>query len=155
MEARAGELDRLRHEVAECEGKFNEILAKLNWTREGLANGQVKRKKAKAGPESCEERTEDRTAEYEKASEITERSGHYADLAEISAIVDRNKELSRHFTDLNKLKRDLKRRRMKYRTTKCPPITYTEEIRELIGNLMEIETTNACKEETLHTNYKN
>lgn len=144
MEARTGELDRLRREVAECEGKFNEVLTKLSRTKEGLANGQVKGKKAKAGPQSCGEHAEERAsaAEYEEASRNTERTGDYSDLAEISAIVDRNKELSRHFTDLNKLKRDLKRRRMKYRTTKCPPITYTEEIRELIGNLMEIETKN-------------
>lgn len=37
----------------------------------------------------------------------------------------------------NKLKRDIKRRRMKYRVTKTPPQSYTEEIRALIGLQMD------------------
>ncbi|KAJ6634585.1 hypothetical protein Bhyg_07390 [Pseudolycoriella hygida] len=39
--------------------------------------------------------------------------------------------------DLTKYKRDIKRKRMKYRTTKAPPLTHTEELRGLIALQME------------------
>lgn len=52
---------------------------------------------------------------------------------------DRGKRNLTSYTDLNKLKRDMRRRRMKHRVTKTAPLTYTEEIRELIAMQMEIE----------------
>lgn len=35
--------------------------------------------------------------------------------------------------EIMRQKRDQKRRRQKYRTTKAPPLSYTEEVRQLIG----------------------
>lgn len=44
----------------------------------------------------------------------------------------------RTFAEITKYKRDIKRKRMKYRTTKAPPLTYTEELRSLISLQMEL-----------------
>lgn len=42
------------------------------------------------------------------------------------------------FAEITKYKRDIKRKRMKYRTTKAPPLTHTEELRSLISLQMEL-----------------
>ncbi len=42
------------------------------------------------------------------------------------------------FAEITKYKRDVKRKRMKYRTTKAPPLTHTEELRGLISLQMEL-----------------
>lgn len=44
----------------------------------------------------------------------------------------------RTFDEITKYKRDIKRKRMKYRTTKAPPLTHTEELRSLISLQMEL-----------------
>lgn len=42
------------------------------------------------------------------------------------------------FAEITKYRRDIKRKRMKYRTTKAPPLTHTEELRSLISLQMEL-----------------
>lgn len=42
------------------------------------------------------------------------------------------------FAEITKYKRDIKRKRMKHRTTKAPPLTHTEELRGLISLQMEL-----------------
>lgn len=42
------------------------------------------------------------------------------------------------FAEITKYKRDIKRKRMKHRTTKAPPLTHTEELRSLISLQMEL-----------------
>lgn len=44
----------------------------------------------------------------------------------------------RTFAEITKYRRDIKRKRMKYRTTKAPPLTHTEELRSLISVQMEL-----------------
>lgn len=49
-----------------------------------------------------------------------------------------NDDQQRTFAEITKYKRDIKRKRMKYRTTKAPPLTHTEELRSLISLQMEL-----------------
>lgn len=48
------------------------------------------------------------------------------------------------FAEITKYKRDIKRKRMKYRTTKAPPLTHTEELRNLISLQMELWEQFCC-----------
>lgn len=76
----------------------------------------------------------------ESRGHIESSTANHTDLESTSidlTAVPRLKEQA-SFPDMNKLKRDLKRRRMKYRTTKAPPLTYSEELRELIALQMEM-----------------
>lgn len=49
-----------------------------------------------------------------------------------------NADEKKTFAEITKYQRDVKRKRMKYRTTKAPPLTHTEEIRSLISLQMEL-----------------
>lgn len=42
------------------------------------------------------------------------------------------------FAEITKYERDVKRKRMKHRTTKAPPLTHTEELRSLISVQMDL-----------------
>lgn len=42
------------------------------------------------------------------------------------------------FAEMTKYERDVKRKRMKHRTTKAPPLTHTEELRSLISVQMDL-----------------
>lgn len=142
MEAfRTTELEKLKKEVEECESKLNLILENFGWNKEGLSKRQPKIKETNENSfDDCLRQKKCENDSVEDCSSTSSRiNSDLSELMDLSAIVERNKDLSKNFADLNKLKRDLKRRRMKYRTTKCPTLTYTEEMRELIGNLTEIE----------------
>lgn len=47
-------------------------------------------------------------------------------------------DTQRTFAEITKYERDVKRKRMKHRTTKAPPLTHTEELRSLISVQMEL-----------------
>lgn len=130
-------VNELKESAEKCEKRIEEVLKRIGWTKEHLV---AKRKAQNQRPATSIDRSTEESSSTAQSSHSTEVKGEdLSSLYELNALADRNKDLATTFTDLNKLKRDLKRRRMKHRTTKAAPLTYTEEIRELINNLTEME----------------
>lgn len=147
MEGRQIQLAREAEALAELELQFSKTLSTIGWTEADLSqehrprkrNRKSKRptKKSSLHPIDLRSRQE-KLADYEKA---IERLGHRTE-PELTVPVTQSEGPSSSddrmtFDQITKLRRDLKRRRMKYRNTKTPPLSYTEEIRGLIGLQME------------------
>lgn len=146
-------IEELTNGISSYETELNNILASLNWSKESLStvhhseNSQRKitaniDKSTAGGPEDYHLLpTDAKLALYEHALGQSENlNATQIEMQSTSMDVASVSRTKGHgsFADLNKLKRDLKRRRMKYRTTKAPPLTYGEELRELIALQMEI-----------------
>lgn len=143
------------HYISSTEGE--QILTNLDWSKDELFKDnriqnafQTQSKAEKRTDElqdyyllPCERKLELYQKSLENDDEHYKRKG--ADMTDMplqSSTLDigTSSKSRAHglFADINKLKRDLKRRRMKYRTTKALPLTYTEELKELIGLQMEM-----------------
>lgn len=119
------------------ESQLDDLLKSLNWTKDKLPKLNV---------ESVESSKSSAAATESSASEVRENiiqsnetnSIDLNALSDIYSTIKKKKATADTNIDWNKLKRDLKRRRMKYRTTKTAPLTYTEELRELIHMQMDL-----------------
>ncbi|KAG4066243.1 hypothetical protein HA402_000467 [Bradysia odoriphaga] len=113
--------------------------------------GQSKNKSTVCGTCSSDSNTDEyssiwlrsRSEKLEIYENAIKESGH---LTEPEMAVPFNDGLSstsssdpnRTFAEMTKYERDVKRKRMKHRTTKAPPLTHTEELRSLISVQMEL-----------------
>lgn len=128
VEERLKQLDEMREKVRFYETQMDEFLQQLGWTKDKLPKfNQVKQESNAAGSQQSANRLKQHV-----------RSNDLEEVVNLCSEFDQKRLTSTPFTDLNKLKRDLKRRRVKYRTTKTAPLTYTEELRELINLQMEL-----------------
>lgn len=132
-QSRVEQVNEIIASVTKCEQKMNEVMERLQWSRDKLP-------KAKNPTKHVEATEAERIGAVARQSSQSmghqERSESGIDFPEFG---DRSKLHLTSYTDLNKLKRDMRRRRVKHRVTKTAPLTYTEEIRELIAIQMEIE----------------
>lgn len=150
------EIDRF---IESCENKFSDIFNNFGWSIENLekdlSNVNVfteSKKKQKLKNKKEEEATssfdllaaEEKLKQYEEAikSHRKQAIGDFQDPVLNLPSTSTNMKQTASVMDMKKLKRDLKRRRIKYRTTKTAPLTFTEELRELINLQMEIMTEN-------------
>lgn len=135
---RLKQLDELREQVKIYETQMDGFLHELGWTRDKMP----KLTKMKQENEHGAECSAAGPSESVNDREITMK--HHVQTDDLEAVVDlcsaieQKRSTTTPFTDLNKLKRDLKRRRMKYRTARSGPLTYTEELRQLIELQMEL-----------------
>lgn len=135
-QSRVEQLNDIIESVEKCEEQMNTLMERLKWTKEKLPKPKNKKKNVSEIVEASEmERNDAVTNEAELVRHL-EPSESVSGFPEFG---DRNKLDSSSCADLNKLKRDLRRRRVKHRVTKTAPLTYTEEIRELIAIQMDIE----------------
>lgn len=136
---RIKQLEDLRKTVQTYENQVNHLLTEFGWTKDKLP--------------PYKEEVEPTESEFagsvsnqsEPVNTVATQSTKSNDLETVMNIgqkIDAKRSNSANFTDLNRLRRDLKRRRVKYRTTKTAPLTYTEELRELINLQMELVTEN-------------
>lgn len=138
IEDRLKQLDEIRERVKLYETQMDGFLHELGWTRDKLP------KLTKVKQENQLESECDAAGLIQSANNRNIATKQHGQTDELEAVVDLCSAIDQRrltatpFTDLNKLKRDLKRRRVKYRTTKTAPLTYTEELRELINLQMEL-----------------
>lgn len=138
VDERLKQLDTIRKRVQNYETQVNRLLQEFNWTKDKLPQ-----KKEEIKPTECE--FTGSLSNESTQNTIVTQTAKTIDLETVVNIgqrIDAKRSSLSNFTDLNKLRRDLKRRRVKYRTTKSAPLTYTEEIRELINLQMELVTEN-------------
>lgn len=147
MEERQIQLAREAEALHELEILFSKTLSTIGWTETELSQEhhapRKRYRKSKRSTNSLRHPVDlrsrlEKLADYEQ---VIERLGHRTE-PELTVPVTQNEGHSSSndrmtFDQITKLRRDLKRRRMKYRTTKAPPLSYTEEIRGLIGLQME------------------
>lgn len=127
--------------------KFHKLLSDLSWTQEDLQRNHQRsshpQSKRRPQPKDREPSPDLRSssqklADYETAIRINPTKPDLMTQLLEDNIMATNpgqagKEGEQSLTDILRQKRDLKRRRQKYRTTKAPPLSYTEEVRQLIG----------------------
>lgn len=153
---RLNQIAELDHFISSIEGDFNQILSDLDWSKDELLKESGGQNEPRKQPKPRKDNngdlddyfllpSEKKLELYEKSLENSEEKhrreqSEMADLSLQSSSLDLASSSKRHgpIADINKLKRDLKRRRMKHRTTKTAPLTYTEELKELIELQMEI-----------------
>lgn len=141
-EDRSKQVDEIKETVKFYENQMNEFLHELGWTRDKLPKlNKTKQQivlKSELSAAGSSQHVDNRNiykSECVKADDLEA-------VVDLCSVIDKKRSTATPFTDLNKLKRDLKRRRMKYRTTKTAPLTYTEELRELINLQMELTKDN-------------
>lgn len=148
IEYRRKQILELKTFVDGCEEKCLGILEEFEWTKEklmesGCRTQQPSREKQERADLQWNINHLTQGEKLRRYEEATRDSKRVDSLNAIFAESDmgefpsssRSKQTG--LVDMNKLKRDLKRRRVKYRTTKAPPLTYSEELRELIQLQME------------------
>lgn len=144
---RLKQLHECKEKVAFYKNQMLEFLQELGWTEEKLLE-LTKSKKVKeeivesgydvAGSSSSKQSQQVNIKQENSTDDLKA-------IVDLCSTIDEKRSASNSFVDLNKLKRDLKRRRVKYRTTKNAPLTYTEEMRELINLQMDIIKENRQK----------
>lgn len=138
IEDRLKQLDEIREKVKFYETQMDGVLHELGWTRDKLTKlTKVKREKeleSESIVAGCSHSVDDQNTGIKQHVQTDNLEA----VVNLCSAIDQKRLTATPFTDLNKLKRDLKRRRVKYRTTKTGPLTYTEELRELINLQMEL-----------------
>lgn len=130
------QIEEIRDAVVDCESQLNDLLDSFGWTKEELMKAETRANSLKKD-DSSEKEMFIQEQKRDAVAPVNEKFDLDA-LANLCAAIDKKGSPSSCYADINKLKRDLKRRRMKYRTTKNAPLTYTEELRELIQLQMEL-----------------
>lgn len=130
------QIEEIRDAVVDCESQLKDLIDSFGWTKAELMKAETKLNSLKEDDSSekemfIQEQQRDAVAPVNGNLDLNA-------LAHLCAAIDKKGSTSSCYADINKLKRDLKRRRMKYRTTKTAPLTYTEELRELIQLQMAI-----------------
>lgn len=134
LEERLKQLDDIRKTVENCENQLNVFLQEIGWTKDKLPKFEVDKVK-----KECELAGSTSNATVEKIEvKPSTRTNDLEAVVNLCSKIDEKRSATSSFTDWNKLKRDLKRRRVRYRTTKTAPLTYTEELRELISLQMDL-----------------
>lgn len=132
-------IDQLRaigDSVAACKQQIDQFMDSLRWTRDKLPKAP---EQLIIDDVTDETTTKARRDEFSAPPTTTKATCDVGDVfPELGDRKLKPREVT-SYADINKLKRDFKRRRMKHRVTKTPPLTYTEEIRELIAIQMDIE----------------
>lgn len=141
LEERLKQIDDIRKTVQHCENQLNGLLKELGWTKDKLPKPKISKVTTESditgsSSDACKEKNE---------SKPLSKPNDLEDVVNLCSKIDEKRTSISNFTDLNKLKRDLKRRRIKYRTTKTAPLTYTEELHELINLQMELLRENKEK----------
>lgn len=138
LEDRLKQLDEIREKVEFYETQMDGLLLELGWTRDKLPKlTKVKQEselETECGAAGSSGSVNDRNIATKQHSQTDDLEA----VVDLCSTIEQKRLTATPFTDLNKLKRDLKRRRVKYRTTKTGPLTYTEELRELINLQMEL-----------------
>lgn len=129
---RVDQVKELIESVEKCEHQLNKLLESLQWSRDKLPNRRNPTKPVGDSHKSAETEQIDSATRPSVSMELSDISSDFPEFG------DRGKLHLTSYTDLNKLKRDMRRRRLKHRVTKTAPLTYTEEIRELIAIQMDI-----------------
>lgn len=162
-EARLKELDNHSDALQRLNQRLDIILTQLDWKLDtkpvsASASSQPKpsrniirrnaRRKSKQICDSvmwCQSR-EQKLKNYQEAVKLSTESARIYDdegmpsgtMANLSVEAKSDGRASTmSLSEMTKLKRDLKRRRMRHRTTKAPPLSHTEELRGLIELQME------------------
>lgn len=131
VEERIQQLNRIRETVQRQENQLNDFLQQLNWSKDKLPKQKPEIARANIDiVQTSNEHTEKLAMEQPKED--------FNAVVSLCSAISQKQTESNTFTDLNKLRRDLKRRRVKYRTTKTAPLSYTEELRELINLQMDL-----------------
>lgn len=152
-EARMKQLNDLSNSINILEQQFNGIMEMLNWDRKQLLDN-VKNDTNKNNLTSISNETKKNNSNVVNKFNVqkhnlttvpggvTSAASHHIipEPELIVSVKDRNLTKNMTFAEIIKLKRDLKRRRMKHRTSKTPPLSYTEKIRALITLQMETWT---------------
>lgn len=132
-QSRVDQVKEIIESVEKCEQQMNKLMERLKWSRDKLPKPRKPMKTVGESDELAETEQIDSTIRQSVSLELSEISSDFPEFG------DRGKLHLTSYTDLNKLKRDMRRRRLKHRVTKTAPLTYTEEIRELIAIQMDIE----------------
>lgn len=162
-DSRKSVLSTIHERNKEIHEQFHQILSDLQWNIADLQRdhhrpkaGANKKRPAQAIPEahlSPDLRsTREKLVDYESAIRQLQIHQNKTEVNvqqlmsehEFGASASAANEREQSFADIMKQKRDQKRRRAKYRTSKAP-ITYTEEIRQLIA--MQGEAWTQCLSE--------
>lgn len=130
------QINEIRDAILECESRLDKLLGEFGWSSDKLP----KKRKELKDKQPVDEVSGSGSAEckQENVDQLQQEKIDLNALVNLCATIDTKSTNSTNYADINKLKRDLKRRRMKYRTTKTAPLTYTEELRELISLQMEL-----------------
>lgn len=137
-EERLKQLHEIRARVRRYEEFFNEFLAEIGWTKEKTIEGSPKEV---TEAEQCDEKGStlaDVRCEKDIQPSTSAPATDFEEIVNFCSTIDQKRASTTNLPDWNKLRRDLKRRRVKYRTTKSAPLTYTEELRELINLQMDL-----------------
>lgn len=140
IKKREKQIQEICQVIDKCENQLDNLLKELDWSKEKLPKLKLSNEIG-----SVDEKRDATACISEKRENIVGLKDESFDLnaiSELCSTIDKKKSSSIRNIDINKLKRDLKRRRMKYRTTKVAPLTYTEELRELINLQMELVQEN-------------
>lgn len=140
-ESRLKQLNEIREAVEIYESQLTELLQEFGWSKEKLPKLR-KIKSEVVDTESDLGGSCSGTNTVQQSAKSTD----LRDVVDLCAAINQKRTTLNNFTDLNKLRRDLKRRRVKYRTTKTAPLTYTEEMRELINLQMDLLRGNNSNE---------
>lgn len=128
---RIKQLETIRNTVREHQNHLNEVLQQFGWTVDKLPKykQEIEHPNIEVTPDPGENTQERAPKEPKDDLEA---------VVNLCSTISQKQSATNTFTDLNKLRRDLKRRRVKYRTTKTAPLSYTEELRELINLQMDL-----------------
>lgn len=158
IKARLKELDNHSNAVQNLNQRLDSILAQIDWNLDTKPVSVVSLRH----PASSQKNTQNPRKSKQNDSILWCQSREQK-LKNYQEAVDRSSEMPRIFADeeipsgtnlsakakddcraktmslseMTKLNRDLKRRRMRHRTTKAPPLSHTEELRALIELQME------------------
>lgn len=139
-EDRIKQLNHIRQTVQRNEDQLNELLQHLNWTKDKLPKQKPKPKQEIAVVANNE--IASTSTEHTQKGTVNQPKDDFDAVVNLCSKISEKQSAQNTFTDINKLRRDLKRRRVKYRTTKSAPLSYTEELRELINLQMDLVTNN-------------
>lgn len=133
-ESRVDQVNEILESVERCEQQMDELMDRLQWSTEKLPKAKTPEKHI--SEEVTEPERIDSVPIQSTSKDKRQLDYSVSDFPELGG---RSKLNVTSYIDLNKLKRDMRRRRVKHRVTKTAPLTYTEEIRELIAIQMDIE----------------
>lgn len=138
IEDRLKQLDEIRESVKFYETQMDGFLHELGWTRDKLPKLTKVKQENELGSE-CDAAGSSQSMDNRNfTTKQHVQTDELEAVVDLCSAIDQKRLTTAPFTDLNKLKRDLKRRRIKYRTSKTAPLTHTEELRELINLQMEL-----------------
>lgn len=139
LNKRKQEIDNFNKIFNNLEGQLDDLLNTLNWTKDKLPKPRTEQiESLNTSSVESESNTSSTSRTSSNKTEALNKSFDLHALSEISSTLNKKKSDTKPNIDIAKLKRDLKRRRMKHRTTKSAPLTYTEELRELINLQMDL-----------------